>query len=424
MGAAAVSGQEGSLQIVADTDTAVPGLPGATFSSFGQLDGVDPAISGRNVVFGAFPTGIYGWLDGELRVIANLSSTFPGTGNPLGFDLFFGSSPSISGQNVAFACRNGRPGPGAICAYINGQLESIALSAVTLVPGSTETFGTFFMLDGASPSISGRNVAFVGSSASLNGVYARIDGELVTIADNNTPVPGQPGLTFLNFGQLSGASPSISGANVAFFGVWSGGGGVYARINDELRLIADTTTTGIGGVNPSISGENVAFLGSAGIYGYINGKLRVIADANTQIPGSNLVFTGFPINPTISGENVAFVAGADDLGVTVIGIFASIADGIEIVASERTVVPGHDDTTFSGFFWVDGVRPAISEENVVFTARGRLPGQQKQFVTGVYARIVDPEIPTISRWGVVLLALPVVLAAAILIRRRLTVSAK
>ena len=98
--APAVGAQEGSLRIIADTDTPVPGLEGATFSNFGQLDGEAPDISGRNVVF---------------------------------------------------ACRNGRPGLGAICAYINGELRAIAESGVTLVPGSTETFGSSHLLDRAGP---------------------------------------------------------------------------------------------------------------------------------------------------------------------------------------------------------------------------------------------------------------------------------
>jgi hypothetical protein len=76
---------------------------------------VDPAISGRNIVFGAAPTGVYMWSDGELRVIANLDSTYPGSGNPLGFDA--ASSPSVSGENVSFYCHNGRPGPAAAIAF-------------------------------------------------------------------------------------------------------------------------------------------------------------------------------------------------------------------------------------------------------------------------------------------------------------------
>ena len=75
--ATAARGQEVSLRIIADTNTPVPGQEeGVTFQTFFQLNGLDPGISGRNVVFTAYcPTGVYGWFDGQLRVIADLDST-------------------------------------------------------------------------------------------------------------------------------------------------------------------------------------------------------------------------------------------------------------------------------------------------------------------------------------------------------------
>ena len=413
------------LRIIADTDTPVPGQEGGTFAGFFQLNGVDPDISGRNVVFGACcPTGVYGWFDGELRIIANLDSTFPGTGNPLGFDFFDGSSPSISGENVAFSCRNGRPGPGAICAHINGELQAIALSGVTRVPGSTETFGSFFMLNGTSPSISGENVAFTGSSLSTNGIYARIDGELIVIADRGMPVPGQEGLTFLNFGQLSGISPSISGSNVAFLGLWSGGVGIYTYINGELRVItdSDSITHGKVGSSPSISAENVAFLsgGIGGISCYVDGQLQVIVARNMPAPGSKGMFGGFPVSPVIDGENVGFAAGVTGIGA---GIYAYIDGGFELIANRNTIVPGHEDTTFDHFGSNSGMRPSFSGENMVFYGSGRLPGKQKQYTNGIYARIIEMPIPTVSTWSlIVLTALLLSVGTIIVSRRRVSAS--
>ena len=117
--ALADSVEKPSLRIIADTDTPVPGQGGGTFAGFFQLTGVDPDISGRNIVFGGCcPTGVYGWFDGELRVIANLDSTFPGTDNPLGFDFAdgsttvrsctiltgAGSAPALSTKAMSLAC--------------------------------------------------------------------------------------------------------------------------------------------------------------------------------------------------------------------------------------------------------------------------------------------------------------------------------
>ncbi len=425
----AAPAQEGSLRIIADTDTPVPGLEGASFMNFGQLVGVDPGISGRNVVFGACcPGGIYALIDDELRVIANTQSTFPGTDHPLGVFLAYGSGPSIDGENVAFACADGQPGPSAICTYINGSPGFVAKGGVTLIPGSTQTYGTYFAPYGASPSISGENVAFTAKASSgiPNGIYARIDGELVTIADSTMPVPGQEGLIFQNFGQLSGSSPSISGGNVAFVGKWPEGAGAYAYIDGELRMIADSTTTGgsfgLKGGGPSISGENVAFLASASVYAYINGELRVIADHETPAPGTTGTFGAFPVSPVIRGENVGFGAGTNIGG----GVFAYIDGVIQLIADRNTPAPGHEETTFDGFFLVDrpnfdgeGVRPAISGENVVFIAQVRLPGELNQFVTGVYGRLAPPPpIPAVSPWWLIVFALLVLSAGIVLVRRR------
>jgi hypothetical protein len=404
------------LRVIADTDTPVPGGGGNTFQTFFQLDGVDPDISGRNIVFGGCcPAGFYRWFDGELGVIADVNSTFPGSGNPLGFGGATGSSPSISGKNVAFACSNGQPGPGAICASINGKLQSVAEGGVTFVPGTGESFGTFFALNGVGPSISGTNVAFSAGSDSFNGVYARIDGEIVTIADNTTPVPGQPGLTFQNFGQLNGFSPSISGANVAFFGFWFGGVGVYAHINGELRAIVDTTTGAKVGADPSISGENVAFLsgGIGGISCYIDGQLQVTVDTNTPVPEGTGTFCGFSI-PVIDGENLGFAA-CTDIGA---GIFTYIDGEVELIANRNTIVPGHEDTTFESFGGNCDVTPSFSDVNLVFYGKGRLPGKNNKSINGIYAHIHEPPIPAASTWALVAMSLLLLSGGSILLRKR------
>ncbi len=432
--ALADSVEKSPLRIIADTDTPVPGLEGATFLSFGQLDGVDPAISGRNVAFvGVFPGGIYALIDDELRVIANTQSMFPGSDQPFGFASGDGSSPSIDGENVAFLGRDGQPGPVAVCTYINGELGFVAKGGVTLVPGSTETFGSFHSLNGASPSISGENVAFTASSLSTNGIYAFIDGELRVIADTSTPVPGEKGVTFQNFGQLRGNSPTISGENVAFFGQWSAGGGVYAYINGELRVITDTNTPVPGGsgtfanpgppsgARPSIDGENIVFTTTfpGGVYAYINGALRVIADDDTPAPGTSGTFGGFPVGPVISGENVAFGAGTN-IGV---GIFAYIDEVMQLIANRDTPIPGHEETTFQGFDLIDrpnfdgeGVRPSISGENVVFFGDANVP--LKHHVDGIYARIVESPIPTVSTWSLIFLMVLLVSVGTVIVSRR------
>ncbi|MCH7885396.1 MAG: hypothetical protein IIC01_09120, partial [Planctomycetes bacterium] len=250
--------QAGSLRVIAKYGDPAPGSEG-NFRTFLQLGGADPAISGRNIAFGASIDGgggVYAYIDGKLRVIADTNTPMPGTSGNFGFLGSEGGSPSISGRNVAFGAA--AIATGSIWMYRDGSLINIA-DVNTPVPGGTGTFSNFGLGHGVSPSISGENVAFAGVSSETSGIYAYINGELRVIADTNTLVPGAPSpRTFMNFGQLGGVSPSISGENVAFKGVWLGGGGVYAYINGSLRVIADTTTTGVSGVGPSIHGENVA----------------------------------------------------------------------------------------------------------------------------------------------------------------------
>ncbi len=58
-----------------------------------------------------------------------------------------------------------------------------------------------------------------------SGIYARIDGKLVLIANELTRVPGRKDLTFQGFARQQGAAPDISGETVVFTG--SPPGGIY-----------------------------------------------------------------------------------------------------------------------------------------------------------------------------------------------------
>ena len=244
-----------TLVAIAVHDDLAPGGTG-DFSSFGQLDGVSPAIDGENMAFGAVTdtsAGIYAYIDGELVVVADTTMTMPGFTERFGFPAIAGSGPSISGRNVVFTSR--LPGPGEkIWLWKNGEFQLIA-DNTTPVPFGDGTFRTFKGGRGASPSVSGENVAFRGTwpaDAPViegQGIYAYINGEIRMIADTNTVVPGRTE-KFVDFGSgtLEGAaSPSISGENVAFGGQWieqsrnfegSNRSGIYASINDKLILIA------------------------------------------------------------------------------------------------------------------------------------------------------------------------------------------
>ena len=103
-----VSADAGTLGIVAQYGQAAP--PGrGTYRGFGSLQGYSPAVSGRNVVFGALTSGasgMYALIDGEVIVIADTLMRMPDRDLPFGFGLSDGSGPTISGRNVAFIGRS------------------------------------------------------------------------------------------------------------------------------------------------------------------------------------------------------------------------------------------------------------------------------------------------------------------------------
>ncbi len=386
----ATSARGDTLRIVADTGQPAPGGQGH-FISFGLLDGNSPVMGGGSTVFVGRrnqDAGIYAEIGGELVSIMNTSTPQPGFDEPFGVFFSAGSHPAIDGENVVFSGAD-EVGFGsefsAIWARIDGVWQSIAQSDQPAPNG--ETFVTFRGLSGVSPSISGENIAFGAVTTFSTGIFAYIDGSLQLIADTDTPVPGGSG-TFLNFGLLSGTSPSISGANVAFGGCTEDGQGIYAYIDGSLQVIADTNTPSPDGgtfvifamhegASPSISGANIAFgaqttndYNGGGIFAYINGSLQLIVDNHTDVPGGVGPFMHFGLfigaEPSISGANVAFGAKIpSDRGNNASGIYAYIDGALRTIADTDTIVPGRD-VTFTTFHLTNSTSPAIDGDEVVF----------------------------------------------------------
>jgi hypothetical protein len=192
--------------------------------------------------------------------------------------------------NLAFQANvNGRPGVSSgVFARIAGVNELVA-DNTTVIPGSAATTFSGFS---SGPDISGENVAFHSGRGGLTGIYARIEGTLTKVADNNDTVPGSV-KTFTSLGL-----PAISGRLVAFRGVGDGAG-IYIGDGGPLTVIAQTgdsapggSTFGVFGQYVSIEGEDVAFSGSGS--GFIGlfvsrrfGLCRVI-DINNTLDGKNV----------------------------------------------------------------------------------------------------------------------------------------
>jgi hypothetical protein len=348
--AEASSGEEGiyksvggALSVVADTTTPIPGGSG-NFDVFYFNPAVDE--EGRVAFYGwsygiVYTEGIYKSVGGSLSVVADLTTPIPGgSGN---FDIDFGR-PSIDGGNVVFPGDSGGVSTEGIYTDAGGSL-SVVVDTSTTIPGSASTF------DGAyEPSISGGNVAFGGVASSVSyeeGIYKSVGGSLSVVADLDTTIPGSSD-TFLTFG----SAPSISGENVAFVndtvadGVykdvggslsvvanWStpipGGSGNFFGFRGRLGPVFGSQS------GASISGENVAFaaygLDREGIYIEIAGVLHKVIDTTDILDGKTISTLSMGIDG-LSGRRVAFEAYFDDTsqGIFVATVSVDVEVGIDI----------------------------------------------------------------------------------------------
>ncbi len=201
----------------------------------------------------------------------------------------------------------------------------------------------------SSVSRQGDNLAYetnISFGPGVNGVLTRIGGVNELVADTTTVIPGSEPTVFTG-GSFS--DPDISGRNVAFRGGASALGGVYARIDGTLVKVADRNDIQPGSVKPFstfsvpvISGEQVAFRGVgdfAGIYVGDGGPLTVIAQTGDPAPGGS-TFNGFAQNVSTDGEAVAF-SGA---GSGFIGLFVSDPSGLCRVIDTNDTLEGEDVT--------------------------------------------------------------------------------
>jgi hypothetical protein len=165
----------GTVDIVADLNTSVPGGAGnfLGFKLTPSLDGNFAAFAGLDA---AAKEGVYTNLGGSLRVVADTNTPIPGgTGN---FTRLAGldGAALIDGETIAF--RGSEPGIGGIYVEIEGSLQVVA-DTNTAVPSETGTFdilGTF--------SLDGGQVAFRGNEGSgdlRQGIYIFADGGLSKI---------------------------------------------------------------------------------------------------------------------------------------------------------------------------------------------------------------------------------------------------
>lgn len=306
--------------------------------------------------------------------IADVSTAAPGSGVNFS-DL---SAVSIDGSNLVFIGVTNGNTTGIYTSTIFGlSLGRIADTSTTIPNDSGSPMsGPFSGL--GTPSISGTNVAFSGTTNSLGGIYT---GSIGTVGANLVLQRNDPAAELHEkIGVMS--APLISGTQVAFFSTYINdgtggvtGSGIYVGtvgLHSTPTILADRLMTPPGHTNfisfngsVSADGNMVAFRGSyngggSGIYAVKtdDSSLTKIADTNTPLPDNsgNFVFT--ISSPVISGTNVAFSTGS--------GIYLSDATGMHTVADSSTFVPGLSGVQFSPGGFSSTV--SLDGGNVAFTA--------------------------------------------------------
>jgi len=277
----------GNLSVVADQNTPAPGGT----EGFQLL--YDASISGENIAFigvNNSQIGIYRSLAGNLEIVADRTTAMPdGGGNFTSL-----SNPQISGENIAVTGYNYTSNMLGIYLYSNNIWNVIA-NRYTQLPGGVGNFTGFTFNN-----ISGDNVAFMGSGNPVGGlhqegVYAKIDGNLITIANQSTPIPGGNG-NFVGF-----YAPDISASNLVFRGYSFSQDGIYTFIDGGLHIVADGNTLvpgstdtfrGFSNAFPAISGRYVAFYNNGVIYTNLGGKLKKVIGTGDLLDGKTIIGVG------------------------------------------------------------------------------------------------------------------------------------
>jgi hypothetical protein len=268
--------------------------------------------------------------------------------------------PSLEDGLIAFQAYQSdgvSNGVGIYSALPGGPITRIA-DTQTLVPGTTVPFGNFSYrasIDSGRVALSA--IAFPVSGEQISGAYVFANGELQSIADNNTAIPsGNGSFQFL----FSDSGPSADAGQIAFSGSGSGGenSGIYFE-QDGFLALAVSSTAPVPGSNRSFSAlgpyvlnsERLAFLpqhddGTYGVYLHDlpTGLLTVVANTETPLPGGpgNFVTFGGEDAPVdLDDDTVVFVGGdAFEAGVYRYDIATGMLDTVAAAGTPVPDVPG------------------------------------------------------------------------------------
>ena len=190
-----IYGTRGGLHTIADVLTTVPGAAG-TFTSFGFNPTYD-AGEAAFVAGHATGSGVYRGDGGTLRLVADETTPVPGgTGTFTGFP----DGPTIRGDTVAFRA-SGPGGQRGVYVRRGGALLRIA-DTTTPIPGGSGSFVSFSELTHHGPALDGTgSIAFRATgSAGQQGIYATRGGPLQAVVAAGDTIAGRT-VTALDLGR-------------------------------------------------------------------------------------------------------------------------------------------------------------------------------------------------------------------------------
>ncbi len=319
---------DGTLALVANYATPAPGSGGGYFGYFPGM-----SFDGQSVAFGADVwegttggrRGFYTNQGGSLRVVANQNTALPGGhGNWTWPFAAFVHYPQIADGRVTFwgyTPINPTEGYQGIFIDDGGQL-SIVADTETEAPGNGARF-LGFSSHGAASSAAGST--FTGGDGITQGAYSSTHSGLAAIAVNGTPVPD--GLS--TFSYSIGSSQVNASGTVAFEGGSSPGNryGIYFSTSGvTLRTAVQTGMAGPDSLEPftliwsdyALGEDYLAFSGlqqsqpqSLYFYDFASDSIARVLSLGMVLDGNTV--SGFELGPeALDGNQLAFSVNFTD----------------------------------------------------------------------------------------------------------------
>jgi hypothetical protein len=329
------------LRVVADTHTPVPGGSG----NFRQFGSGSTQAGGTTFVglWGSAGRGVYTSHFSEgLQVVADTQTAVPGgTGNFTGFGTSAIYFSTFDAHHVVFEGKGPGFQSGIYIASLGGNDDGLGVIAdtSTILPDHTQPFGVL-----STPSVGLENAAFWGcivegppracGHPGSEGIYSTIGG-LHTVADTQTPVPGGTG----TFGAFGG--PAIARGKVAFTGHGASGAGVYMQTNGTGPLEK------IIGPGDLLDGKTVARctlarngLGNSALAAAIRFTDGTLALYNARLIDATVGIRGVP-NPPQVGQPFGLRMSVRNDGGDFWGTLA-----FALVVGDEVIPLGHDTALF------------------------------------------------------------------------------